>query len=89
MIAVTNLSIRGLDDQATQRLKEEAANQGVSINAFVIGCIRKAVGLSEEAGKDVHYHDLDKLAGTWSEADVADFHEAIAAFERIDENAWQ
>ena len=35
------------------------------------------------------YHDLDSLAGTWSEGDAADFDKATEIFRQVDEELWQ
>lgn len=34
------------------------------------------------------YHDLDNLAGTWSEKDVKEFQENVEDLERIDKEIW-
>ncbi len=35
------------------------------------------------------YHDLDHLAGTWSEKDAKEFRERVADMEKIDEEPWK
>ncbi|MBI4639366.1 MAG: hypothetical protein HY731_01660 [Candidatus Tectomicrobia bacterium] len=35
------------------------------------------------------YHDLDSLAGTWSDEQASEFLNAIADFEQVDEKLWQ
>jgi hypothetical protein len=34
------------------------------------------------------YHDLDALAGTWSEDEAAAFLQAVADFEQVDPSLW-
>jgi hypothetical protein len=34
------------------------------------------------------YHDLDSMAGTWSEEETAEFDRATASFRQIDEELW-
>jgi hypothetical protein len=35
------------------------------------------------------FHDLDFLAGTWSEADAAEFDKATASLRKVDEELWR
>jgi len=35
------------------------------------------------------YHDLDSLAGTWSEEDAAEFASATSDFEQVDQQLWR
>lgn len=35
------------------------------------------------------HDDLDHLAGTWNEREAAEFEQAIAGFEAVDENLWK
>ncbi|UBF24490.1 type II toxin-antitoxin system ParD family antitoxin [Kovacikia minuta CCNUW1] len=39
--------------------------------------------------KSQTYHDLDALAGTWSDAAAAEFLSAIADFSHVDKELWQ
>jgi hypothetical protein len=38
---------------------------------------------------DAEYHDLDFLAGTWTEADAEEFKSATADFDHIDAELWK
>jgi hypothetical protein len=40
------------------------------------------------AGPLLH-HDLDHLAGTWSDSDLASFNRAVRPFEAIDPDIWK
>ena len=35
------------------------------------------------------YHDLDSLAGTWSEEDATEFDKATESFRQVDLELWQ
>jgi hypothetical protein len=35
------------------------------------------------------YHDLDALAGTWSDDDARSFDAAVADFGRVDQDLWK
>ncbi|GAC1467451.1 MAG: hypothetical protein PVSMB11_03030 [Desulfuromonadaceae bacterium] len=58
-----------------QTLKELTRNQGVSFNTLALRLIREATGVDKRKRNLVH-HDLDSLAGTWSEEDEATFQAA-------------
>lgn len=42
-----------------------------------------------EKDRDVVYHDLDYLAGTWTEEDAEAFTKATEDFNKIDKELWQ
>lgn len=85
---MTTMSIRGLDDQVLAQLKNQASQEGSSLNSLVLR-------LLQGAGKPVPTHalkkfdDLDALAGTWSDDDAAAFARQTAAFSEIDTAQWR
>lgn len=86
---MANLSIRGLDEELADKLKANAAKSGVSVNAHVLALIREGLGVvGTERGRRA-YHDLDALAGTWSEAERQEFDRATREFEQVDEALWR
>ena len=85
---MANLSIRGLDDEAAAKLKEAAARQGLSVNAYTLMLLRSGLGLPAGQDQRVH-HDLDELAGTWSEEEARAFESQLEAFEEIDRDLWR
>jgi nitronate monooxygenase len=42
----------------------------------------------EKKPRMVVYHDLDHLAGTWSDKDYSEFQKKVADFEKIDKDLW-
>ena len=86
---MTNLSVRGVDDTAVSRLKDQAKSRGISLNAYLVELIQRSAGVRTKAGRHPEYRDLDDLAGTWTPEDVDDFTESQRAFERIDEELWR
>ncbi len=34
------------------------------------------------------YHDLDALAGTWTDREADDFLRDVSDFDKVDENLW-
>lgn len=84
---MANLSIRGVEDQALERIKEAAQRRGQSVNAYVVGLIQRDVGLASGNARR-RYDDLDHLAGTWSAQDLAEFSAVQKEFECIEEDLW-
>lgn len=48
----------------------------------------EAAGPKAAANRDLH-HDLDALAGTWSEADAEAFEAGVAGSARVDPELWK
>ncbi len=42
----------------------------------------------EKKPRMVVYHDLDHLAGTWSDEDYSEFQKKVADFEKLDKDLW-
>jgi plasmid stability protein len=85
---MSNLTLRGLDEETSARLKQAAQSRGVSVNRHALELLRRGLGLVPRS-RGERYHDLDHLAGTWSETDAREFADALAAFEQIDEALWR
>lgn len=85
-----NISLRGIDEETSRHLKKEAARQSTSVNALILGLIRQGVGLAKggQARRPVH-HDLDALAGTWTEKEATAFLNATKDLEEIDKDLWK
>ena len=81
-----HLTVRGLPDDVARALDDERRRRGDSVNATVIDLLRKALGLSERKART---NGLEKLAGGWSAADLAEFEAATAVFEQVDEDLWK
>lgn len=86
---MTNLSIRGLDDQALALLKRRAAQQGASVNSLVVGLIERGLGLKPDPVTPVRHDDLDALAGTWNREEAAAFKRATSTFSTVDPDLWK
>jgi hypothetical protein len=82
------LSLRIHDDELARLLEQESRRTGTSINGLIIQALRSFLGLPGRGAAQVH-HDLDHLAGTWSEADAREFAEAIEGFQTVDPELWK
>ena len=85
---MATMTLRGVDERCAEVLKERAKQEGTSLNTFMLRLLRESLGL-EKKRRNVVYTDLDFLAGTWSDADVAEFAQATSVFEKVDEEMWR
>jgi len=87
---MTQLTVRGFDEDLERRLREIARRQGISLNRAALLLLRKGAGLDEPSGRaNVVGDSLDHLAGTWSEAEAQEFQRAVGVFEEVDRELWQ
>lgn len=84
-----NLSIRGLDDKALAELKKRAAREEASVNTVVLRLIQQGLGLQRIKPALRRHDDLDALAGSWTEAQAAEFARATEAFDEVDASLWK
>ena len=76
-------TIRAVPDAVDRAVRQRAKQESKSLNAVVVEAIARGLELDATPAA---YTDLDDLIGTWQED--PEFDHAIAAFERIDEDAW-
>jgi hypothetical protein len=67
-------------------LKKEAKRLHTSVNALVLTMIERGLGFTYE--KTIH-HDLDHLAGSWSNTEKEMFEKHTQSFEQIDKELWK
>lgn len=85
----TSITIDGLAPAVVARLRAEARRLGVDLAQVARDALQRGLPLPSIDSGDVEYHDLDFLAGTWSEADAEEFKAAAADFDRIDLELWK
>lgn len=84
---MATMSIRGLDDQALARLKNQAEQEGSSLNSLVLRLLQ-GTGTPVQPGTLKKFDDLDALAGTWSDEEATAFERNTAAFVEVDAAFW-
>lgn len=83
------LTIRYGDEMA-RRIEELVRREGLSRNQAVLRLLRKGAGLDERPeDPDVVGDSLDWFVGSWTDEQAREFDEAVAEFERIDEELWK
>jgi plasmid stability protein len=76
------LTIRGVSDEVGRRLESISRAKGQSVNATVLEILATAVGADERRrrlARDV----------TWSQEDLAELNEALAAQRSTDDPLWR
>ena len=82
------LTLRGIDDQLARGLEALARQGRDSMNAVILRLLRDRLGLSKPKFREIH-HDLDDLAGTWTEEEAREFNAVVQEFSHIDEEMWK
>jgi len=84
------LTIRGLGTELHIALKQGAKRRGMSVNRYVLSILREAAGMGADPSlRDIEFHDLDHLAGTWTQSDLDEFEDQLALQRSIDEELWR
>lgn len=78
------LTIRGVPDELAGALEQEKARRGESLNQTVISLLSQGLGVGRTRS-----NGLARLAGTWSDEESRSFDDAVAPFERVDDELWQ
>jgi hypothetical protein len=82
---VKALTIRKVDPQLARALEREVRRRGASLNETVLALLRQALGLETEPRSN----GLAKLAGAWSDEELAQFERATAPLRQLDDELWR
>jgi hypothetical protein len=82
----SNFNLRGIPSEVMDLLKQEAKKLHTSVNILILQIIEKGLGFTNKKTK---YHDLDDLAGTWSNEEAKNFQKNTSYFEKIDKDLWK
>lgn len=82
-----SITIHKLDDATEARLVARAREEGVSLNQLVKRLLRESLGVNGAAPD--HRGDFAGFCGRWSEQEAAEFDQAVASFDEIDEEVWR
>lgn len=86
-MAMSNFNLRNVAPGVMSLLKKEAAKQKISVNSLILLTLERDLGIAHQTKKKV-FHDLDYLAGTWSDKDKKAFDDNVKSFEKIDKDLW-
>jgi plasmid stability protein len=76
------LTIRGVPEEVGRRLEGISRAKGQSVNSTVIEILATAVAADERRRRLARYM-------TWSQEDLAEFNEALAAQRSTDDPLWR
>lgn len=84
--AMKTITIRGIEDEISEKCKKIAEADGKSLNQFVLDTLKDRVGLTKR--HNVVYNDMDHLFGIWSEDDYKAVQKKIDSESKIDKELW-
>lgn len=84
---MTAITLRNIPSKLQEVIRQRAGREGLSLNKTVLRMLEEASG-QRTTGPELH-HDLDHLAGTWSDKDAAAFEAALVEQRRIDPELWK
>ena len=82
------ITVRNLPPAVAKAVKEKARKEKLSLNKAIVRLLEEATGTDTGKRKAVH-HDLDHLAGTWSETEYQEFMAALGEQRQIDPEMWK
>lgn len=83
---MSTLTIRGLEPEVTEALKQVARQRGISVNRFVLTTLKDHLGLGQCKAE---HHDLDQFFGTWSKDEHEQLVKSVRRQRRIDQELWK
>ena len=84
---MTAITLRNIPLKLQEAIRKRAGKEGLSLNRTVLRMLEEAFGERTTSRVELH-HDLDHLAGTWSDQEATDFETALAKQRRIDPELW-
>ena len=81
------ITLRQLPDALARLIRRKAESEGLSLNRAVIAVLEER--LVGRPRTEPRHHDLDALAGVWSDAEARAFDRALAAQRAIDPELWK
>jgi hypothetical protein len=82
------ITVRNLPPAVARAVKEKARKEKLSLNKAIVKLLEEATGTDTGKNRVVH-HDLDHLAGTWSEAEYQEFMASLREQRQIDPEMWK
>jgi len=83
------ISIRGIEQEVSEKLKLVAQKSGKSVNQYIIDLIKKNMGMQKEKKYSRTYDDLDHLFGRWSDSEFERIRKSVDSQRKIDMELWK
>lgn len=85
------ITLRGIPEEITSIVKEEAKNKGVSLNKAFISLLRKGVERQRRRarpGKSGGKSEFSQFLGLWKEEDAEAFDRSLREQRTVDAEIW-
>ncbi len=82
------ITIRGIDESVSTKIKALAKNEGKSVNQFVLDTLKQRTGMQKNKIYSKKYSDLDHLFGTWTSSEFNRIQTAVNEQRKIDIELW-
>ena len=82
------ITVRNLPLAVAKAVKDKARKEKLSLNKAIVRLLEEATG-AQGAKKKAKHHDLDHLAGAWSEKEYQQFRAALREQRQIDPKMWK
>ena len=83
---MSTISIHDLPTELTQRIKEKAKNEGLSLNKTLKKLLEQAMGFKPTPALQVNI--FQDLSGVWSTDDLQEFEQVSQDQSQIDPSDW-
>ena len=81
------ITVRNLPPAVAKAVRDRARREKLSLNRAIVRLLEEATG--ETSGKKMVHHDLDHLAGKWSEREYRQLLLAFRDQRQIDPEMWK
>jgi hypothetical protein len=82
---MTAITLRNIPPKLQKVIQRRAETAGLSLSKTVIHMLEEAAG--QRPAPELH-HDLDRLAGTWSDEEAAAFDATLVEQRKVDPELW-
>ena len=85
-VSMRAITVRNIPEEVAQLIQRVSAHTGLSLNKTILQLLKERVELEE--GRRRVFHDLDHLAGKWTEEEAANFDRDLAEHRIVDDELW-
>jgi hypothetical protein len=82
------ITVRNLPPAVARAIRNKARREKLSLNKVIVRLLEEATGVAATSRSVVH-HDLDHLAGRWSQREYDEFAASLAEQRTIDPDMWR
>lgn len=82
-----SITVHGLDDTLDEKIRTKAGAEGLSLNKTIKQLLKEALGMGERPPD--RRRDFQDFLGSWSRADLQEFHRATEDFATVDLDDWK